>query len=154
MDRDKMLDLPGREIYTESKLFEHLKDIAPKRPEEYHITVRKDCSVLGHQIWISEVFELPMLGAYELTLEGSLRSIAAAIELELYPNSKTPDRVIEDNICPHCGEGTLYITSQFVEQLYSGHKVMVPVACLKCDHCDVIIDEEVQPNKGWTDYGC
>lgn len=146
-----MLDLPGKEIYTNSKLFKHLKDIAPTRPEEYHITVRNDYSITGNPIWISEVFEMPTLGAYESTLEGALRVLAAAIEYEVAPKSEIP--TTEDNLCPHCGIGTLYTTSQFVEQIYNDHKVMVPIECLKCEHCGVIVDNEDQQTKGWTDYG-
>jgi hypothetical protein len=155
MDRDKMLDLPGNEIYKQSQIYEYLKEHTTKRPVVYHITVYQ-CEhkkEYGENLWIAKVDEFPTIHAYEDTLEKSLKVVGEDIEWMI----KNQKSIIP---CPVCNKGNLQPKRRFREQIYKGHKIMTPYSCFECDSCLNEVGEvddnelgQVIPRKSWTDYG-
>jgi len=174
MDRDRMLDLPGKEIYTQSQLFEQLKEHTVKQPIVYHITLhqREDDNNI---LWVGDVAEFPNLGGYEDTPEATLWMVGEAIgwmisnqHLTKSPTVKSPgvsmygnEEVTTNANCPICEIGVLHHKKGFRERDYKGHRLMTPFSYSECDSClsEIADKEQILANsistkhKGWTDYG-
>jgi predicted RNase H-like HicB family nuclease len=156
MDREKMLDLPGREIYTNSQLYKNLQhEFAVQHPVVYHITAYQSeyNEYDGKNLWIADVDEFPNIGAYEDTLEEALKMVGDAIEWMI-------NQTTGEHSCPVCGKGQLSHHRGFWERDYKGHKLMTPYSYSRCNVClseiadkDQVLNEHPTKHKGWTDYG-